>query len=118
MFDPRVIRDKLKIAQLFFKVSSYTALQKLVETQMEQLKENKIKVEIKYTKDEFTTRVGFILGPATDWTLITSHEYLIITKHSIDALHFKIRKEWVYERNYKAKVLVVYAILLQREQID
>ena len=33
-------------------------------------------------------------------------------------MNFEIKKEQVYKRKYKAKVLVIYAILLQREIID
>ena len=63
-------------------------------------------------------RVGFILRPAADWASIAWYEYLIIDRYGVNVLHFEIKKEWVYERNYKVKVLVVHVILSQREQID
>ena len=48
---------------------------------------------------------------ATDWASIAQYEYLIIDRYGVNVLYFEIRKEWVYKRNYKAKVQVVYVIL-------
>ena len=66
MFDLRVTGEKLKTTQLYFKVQSYTSLRKLVESQIDLCKEKRTKIELKNTKNEFTARIGFLLGPATD----------------------------------------------------
>ena len=93
IFNPRVIREKLKTLQLFFKVSSFIGLYKLVKSQMEQCKEKRMRIKLKNTKDEFMARVGFLLGPATNQVLILWHEYLIIKKYRISPMNFEIKKE-------------------------
>ena len=85
---------------------------------MEQCKEKKTRIEIKKTKDEFMARIRFLLGPTTDQASTVWYEYLINKYYSISVLNFEIKKKWIYERKYKAKVLVIHAILLQREVID
>ena len=77
-----------------------------------------MRIELKNTKDEFMARVGFLLGPTTNRVSILQYEYLIIKKYRISPMNFEIKKEWVYERKYKAKVLVIHAILSQREVVD
>ena len=54
MFNPRVIGEKLKTTELYFKVQCYANLWKLVESQMDLCKEKHIKIELKNTKNEFT----------------------------------------------------------------
>ena len=85
---------------------------------MKQCKEKRIRIELKNTKDEFIARVGFLLGPATNWASALQYEYLIIKNYKISPMNFEIKKEQVYKRKYKVKVLVIYTILSQREVVD
>jgi len=66
MFNLSIIGEKSKTSQLFFKVSNFAGLRKLVESEMEQYKEKRMRIKIKNTKDEFKARKCFLLGPATD----------------------------------------------------
>ena len=85
---------------------------------MERCCEKNTRVEFKNTKDEYTVRTSFILGVASNWASISWYEYKIVTKCNIDPLEFEIRKEYVYKRKFKAKVLVIYTILSKREILD
>ena len=75
---------------------------------MEQYKEKRMRIKIKNTKDEFKARIGF-------------YQVLLLTGHQpyrISIVNFEIKKEQINETKYEAKVLVIHAILSQREAVD
>ena len=63
-------------------------------------------------------RTGFVFGVATDQVSISQYEYEIASKCEIDPREFEVRKEYVYECKFKAKLLVIYTILSKRELLD
>ena len=59
---PHIIGKLCEKAQLFFTVQIELIISQLVQQQLNYIQIHKISLEIKQTKDEFTKRIGFMLG--------------------------------------------------------
>ena len=60
MFEPRVVGKRIKCSEVFFIVLTKKIIRKLVEDQIETLKETRTRIVFKNIKNEHTARVGFL----------------------------------------------------------
>ena len=63
---PKVTGDRVVQVEIFFTAVTKTPLQELVQNQIEFLQQEQIKVTVKRTGNEHTSRVGYLVGPIVD----------------------------------------------------
>ena len=118
VYKKRIIGVKNKKIQVFFKVQTELSIAELVKKQYEFCKENKIRVTIKVTIPEHIKRVGLFIRinnkiSSAKWYKKQIEDLIVIQDRTIE-----VRKEQVYQKNYKSKYPVVYLILLQSKKVD
>ena len=73
---------------------------------------------IKHTINEHITKIEVIIGPNIEYANLRYYKELIINELLYKEKIFEIKKERVYEKDYRTTGIVVYSILSNREQID
>ena len=118
MFELRVVGNRIKRLELFFKVSTKSSVRILVENQIELLKKNHMRIAFKNMKNKYVARIGFFTRLVIQYANTNYYKEAIVKSIGLNQLDFEIKKEMVYKQNYKAYVLVMYAVLLKREEAD
>ena len=85
---------------------------------MEILHSEKLALSIKYTINEYITKIGVIISSNIEYANLRYYEGLIGNELLYEEKIFEIKKERVYEKDYRTTGIVVYSILSNREQID
>jgi len=110
---PRVIEKKMKsvkVAEVMIRVYTNQSIYKLYNEQKEVCYKYRIRISTKRTNMEYTKRIGFLTGL---YVRIASPVYYLLDikkKLKIDAGIIEVKKEYIYERGKRSKVLMVYAI--------
>ena len=79
--------------------------------QEDRIKKQKIRVSIKRITDYHTTKVGIALGANLKYGSPEWYKTQLSKRCTYDDPIFEIKREWIFEKDYKSKCMVVYAIL-------
>ena len=73
---------------------------------------------VKKTKNEYVVRIRFFTRVMIQYANMNYYKEAIVKSIGLNWLEFEIKKEMVYKQNYKAYLLVIYAILSKREEAN
>ena len=113
-----MIRKRSTKIQVFLTIEIKFSIRELVQQQLMIFKEHNINISMKNTRMEYIDKIGFLIGRhnqlvSIDWYQTHLEDSLILDKGLIE-----IRKEYTCEKNMKLKVLMIYAVETQVQDID
>ena len=91
--DPKVIGNRVIRVDIFFTIRTKTTVRDLVQSQIEFLKSENVRVEIKQTNNKHTTRIGYLIGPVVDWANINWYKENCKAKAQIVDGALELKKE-------------------------
>ena len=116
---PKIIHRKQSItAEMIVEVETNESAYSLYLKEKDYCNKYNIRVSSKNTIMEYTTKIGFLTGPyvkiaAPKYYITDLKRKLDITNNLID-----VKKEYTYDKGKRSKVLAVYAIEKEAENID
>ena len=63
-------------------------------------------------------KVRIIIGANLKYKSPKWYETQLTKKYEYDNPIFEIKREWIFEKDYKSKCIVVHAILLKQKRVD
>ena len=89
----------------------------LVKDQLEYIQKYKIGISTKETDYEHTKRIGILLGVNIQYASTSWHKCNIKHLYQIALGLIKVKNDVIYERNYKSKYMVIYAVESNTEKV-
>ena len=97
MSEPKVIGTRVIKVEVFFTIKSTLNIREFTQDQLEYLKREGIRVDMKRTVNEHTTKVGFIVGPLVDRANVEWCQETLVAAGHLEQGHMELKKEVVYE---------------------
>ena len=95
--EPKVTGTKVIKVEIFFIIKTNTSIRELIQSQINFIQREQMRVEIKRTAEEHTQRVGMIVGPIVDRANLGWYEEEIVKKTAINKGEMELKKDMVYE---------------------
>ena len=93
MSKPKVIGTRVIKVEIFFTIKSTLNIRELAQDQLEYLKREGIRVDMKRTVDEHTTKVGFIVGPLVDRANMEWYQETLVAAGHLEQGHMELKKK-------------------------
>ena len=104
--------------EIFFTIKTSSILRQLVQSQLDYLKREMIRVDIKQTKDEHTNCIRFLVGPVVDRANIGWYEK-VIQRCSKDVKgKVELKKDVVYEGKENDWCISVHGTWSSKDSVD
>jgi len=119
LHDPRITRRKNKsVIECFFKISTEQSMYQLYFNQKEYCSKNDLRISTKTTDLVHTKRLGYIVGACVK--LASPMEYVkqINALTGLEEGMIEIKKNRTYEKGTSSKVLSIYAVEDEAEEVD
>ena len=96
--------------EVYFTVVTKLSIKDLVKNDIKELKDKKMQIKVKRTKDEHTKKVGFLSGTIISKVNIEQYEKTLFTLAKLDKGKAELRKETIYEGDIKSKCITIHSI--------
>ena len=116
--EPKVTGNRVTWVKLFFTIKTSSTLRELVQSQIEFLKRESIRVDIKRTDDEHTNRVGFFIGPIVDRANMGWYEKAIQCYSAAAKGTVELKKDVVYEGKENEWCITVHGTWSEKDTVD
>ena len=104
--------------EIFFTIKSTLNIRELAQDQLEHLKREGIRVDMKWTVDEHATKVGFIVGPLVDRANMEWYQETLIAAGYLEQDHMELKKEVVCEGEENQWCITVHGIWSEKDKVD
>ena len=82
------------------------------------LKEERLSLKLKTIVMEYTVKIRILLGPNLQFASKLNYEKDIYDKLKYDKQIVEIKKDIIYEKDYKSQYIVIIAVQSERERVD
>jgi len=93
----KVTGSKVIRVEIFFTIRRTTTVRELVQSQINFLQKEQMRVEIKQTAKEHTQKLGILVGPIVDRANLGWYEKAIVNMTEICEGEVELKKDIVYE---------------------
>lgn len=116
--EPKVTGKAVIRVEVFFTIKTKTPVRDLVQSQLDFLQRENIRIEIKRTNEEHTTRIGYLVGPVVDWANMNWYERTCIEKARVEKGNMELKKEPVYEGAENERCITIHGIRSEKDNVD
>ena len=116
--EPKVTGNRVIRVDIFFTIITLVSVRDLVQSQIEFLQQENIKVTVKRTGNEHTSRLGFLVGPIVDRVNMKWYEKICQQVRRINNGELELKKEVVYEGNKNEWCITLHGISSMKEKLD
>jgi len=109
MHSPCIIGKKSRYNQIYIDIISQNKIRALAKYQEQFLKKYRVKLSIKRTINEHTAKVGCFAGVNTQFANVTYCKRKVVKKFQYYDKILEIKKEYIFEKDYKSKYLIIHA---------
>ena len=116
---PKIVKRKKYISvETIVQVKTKASAYGLYQNQKDYCDQNNISIIGKRTGLAYTKKVGFLSGAYVKLASVDYHIDEIIDELKLDDKSIDIKKRFTYERNSRSKVLVIYAVHEDADEIE
>jgi len=95
--EPKVTGSRVIRVELFITLETTLSLRELVDAQFEFIQREGLRLTVKRTGEEHTSRVGYLIGPVVDWANMKWYEEQCKKVGKLLEGEFELKKDTVYE---------------------
>lgn len=114
----QIIGKKKQKTQVFISMVMKCGFGELIKHQLLLIKEQELMLVVKHTVREHTSRIGIIIGPNLEYENPRYYKKLIKDYMQYEESIIKIKKEIIYERDYRSVEYALYTTNSTKEQVD
>ena len=118
MSEPKVLGSRVLMVEIFFATKTNAAFRDLMQGQKELFQKQKIRIDVKRTADEYTTRLGHVVGPIVDRENIGWHEETTKILVKIDVGEVELKKDVMWEGDERHWCMVAHSAYTERDIVD
>jgi len=118
VLEPRTIGKNQDQTQFFIVVLITNRIGLLIKGYKAILIEEQLHLEIKITEIEHIRKIGIILGPNLWFAAKIVYETEMYNILKLEQRLLEIKKDFIYEKDYKSQCIIVFTILLNQEKMD
>ena len=105
--------------EVFFTIQITKELREIIEADLPAFKQDRVRVDVKRTDNQHTTRLGYLTGPILDRVNLTWYDRMLKYVGKLNEGSLEVRKDFVYEgQDANHLSITIHGITAERDKID
>ena len=115
---PKVIGSRVIRVEIYFIIKTKSSLRDLVQSQIDFIQREELRIMIKRIGDEYTGRIGYLVGLVIDWANMNWYEEQYRKYGNLAREEIELKKDMVYKGAEVQRCIIIYGMRSIIDKVD